>query len=97
MTRDLAIPPDIDRRVLAKAQQIGGDLTDPQAKIAAVQQFLLRNNSYSLTTDAGSGEPISNFILQRKVRPLRVFRVCRRDFAAVAPCADALCQRLLRA
>ena len=31
--RDLAIPRDIDRRVLAKAQQFGGGLTDPQEKI----------------------------------------------------------------
>ncbi len=64
--RDLAVPPDIDRRVLAKARQFGGSLTDPQDKVAAVQKFLLQNNAYSLTVNAGSGEPISSFILQRK-------------------------------
>ena len=64
--RDLAIPPDIDRRVLAKAREFGSGLTDSEAKISAVQKFLLQNNAYSLTVNAGSGEPISSFILQRK-------------------------------
>ena len=64
--RDLAVPPDIDRRVLAKAHEIGRGLTTPTEKIDAAVRFLLRNNQYSLTTDAGAGEPISNFILQRK-------------------------------
>jgi len=64
--RDLAIPNDIDRRVIAKAQEIGGVLSDPQDKVDAVEKFLLRNNTYSLTVDAGAGEPISSFILQRK-------------------------------
>ncbi len=64
--RDLAVPPDIDRRVLATAREIGRGLTTPTEKINATVRFLLRNNQYSLTTDAGSGEPISNFILQRK-------------------------------
>lgn len=64
--RDLAIPPDIDPRVTTKAREIGRDLAGPSEKIEAVEKFLLRNNAYSLTTNPGAGEPISNFILERK-------------------------------
>ena len=64
--RDLAIPQEIDPRVLAKAHEFGGGLTDPEDKIKAVTLFLERNNRYSLTVNPGSGDPISNFILQRK-------------------------------
>ena len=64
--RDLAIPRDIDPRVLAIAAKIGSGLTTPAQKIEAVVRFLHGNNQYSLTTDPGSGDPISNFILQHK-------------------------------
>ena len=64
--RDLAIPREIDLRVLAEARAFGGGLTDPQKKIKAVALFLERNNRYSLTVNPGAGDPISNFILQRK-------------------------------
>ncbi len=63
---DLVVPKEIDPRVIAKAKAVGAGLTDPQAKIYAVVRFLHENNHYSLTVDAGTGDPISNFILQRK-------------------------------
>ncbi len=66
MIRDLAVPPDVDRRVSALARQVTDKYAAPQAKINAVVRFLGVNNRYSLTVNPGSGEPISNFILQRK-------------------------------
>ena len=94
--RDLAMPRDIDRRVLAKAQEIRRRADDPQEKIEAVLKFLLRNNPYSLTTNAGSGRADLELHLAAQVRPLRVFRLRRRHPAARAGCPDALRQRLLR-
>ena len=63
---DLIVPKEIDPRVIARAKAVGAGITDPQAKINAVVRFLHENNHYSLTVDAGTGDPISNFILQRK-------------------------------
>jgi len=65
-TRDLIVPREIDSRVLAKAREIGRGLTTPAQKVEAVVRFLHGNNQYSLTTDPGSGDPISNFILLHK-------------------------------
>lgn len=64
--RDLVIPRDIDRRVLTKATEIGSGSTTDAKKIEAVVRFLHGNNQYSLTTDPGRGDPISNFILEHK-------------------------------
>lgn len=64
--RDLVVPKEIDPRVIALAKKTGVGLTDPQDKITAVVRFLHENNQYSLTVNAGAGDPISNFILQRK-------------------------------
>lgn len=72
-TRDLAIPHEIDPRVLAKARELGAGRTRPQDKIGAVTQFLYRNNRYSLTVNPGPGDPISNFILQRKAAHCEYF------------------------
>lgn len=71
--RDLAVPPDIDRRVLLKAHTVGDTKKTPADKITAMVRFLQRNNSYSLTVDPGPGEPISNFILQRKAAHCEYF------------------------
>ena len=64
--RDLVMPHEIDPRVIKEAHEFGGGLTDPQEKIKAVTLFLARNNRYSLTVSPGAGDPISNFILERK-------------------------------
>jgi len=71
--RDLAMPREIDPRVLAEAHQIGAGLTRPQDKIEAVTQFLRRNNRYSLTVNPGAGDPISNFILGHKAAHCEYF------------------------
>ena len=63
---DLVFPRDIDTRVLTVAKAIGqGHRTSPE-KVEAVITFLHGNNQYSLTTDPGRGDPISNFILMHK-------------------------------
>jgi len=71
--RDLAIPHEIDPRVLAKARELGAGLTRPQDKIEAVARFLERNNRYSLTVNPGPSDPISNFILQHKAAHCEYF------------------------
>ena len=71
--RDLVIPREVDPRVLAQAHEIGARLTRPQDKIEAVVEFLHRNNRYSLTVRPGSGDPISNFLLQRKAAHCEYF------------------------
>lgn len=64
--RDLTVPPDVDRRVSGLARQITAGHAAPQAKIDAIVRFLGTNNRYSLTVNPGSGEPISNFVLQHR-------------------------------
>jgi len=66
LVRDLAVPPDVDRRVSVLARQVSAGYATPQAKIDAIIRFLGTNNKYSLTVNPGSGEPISNFVLQHK-------------------------------
>ena len=64
--RDLVVPRDIDDRVVTKAREIGTGLASDAQKVEAVVLFLHGNNQYSLTTDPGHGDPISNFILEHK-------------------------------
>ena len=71
--RDLAVPPDINRRVLAKAHAVADHLQAPTDKITAIVRFLQTNNAYSLSVDPGTGEPISNFILQHKAAHCEYF------------------------
>ena len=71
--RDLAVPPDIDPRVLQKAHEVADSQQAPGDKITAIVRFLRTNNTYSLTVDPGAGEPISNFILQKKAAHCEYF------------------------
>jgi len=66
MGRDLTIPREIDPNVGLLAQKIGAGITGPQAKIEAVEDYLLRNNAYSLKANPGPGDPLSSFILGKK-------------------------------
>ena len=72
-TRDLVVPPDIDPRVIAIGHRLGIGHKTATDKIEAVVHFLYTNNHYSLTVDPGAGEPISNFILQRKAAHCEYF------------------------
>jgi transglutaminase-like putative cysteine protease len=71
--RDLAIPSEIDPRILTIAQKVGSKGMGAAAKIEAVVRFLQTNNRYSLTVNPGSGDPISNFILERKAAHCEYF------------------------
>ncbi len=71
--RDLVVPSDIDRRVVAKAHAVADKFPASQDKITVLVRFLQTNNSYSLTVDPGPGEPISNFVLQRKAAHCEYF------------------------
>ncbi len=73
LSRDMTVPPDIDKRVVAKAQEVTYAQKTPDAKITAVVRFLQANNSYSLTVNPGPGEPVSSFILQRKAAHCEYF------------------------
>ncbi len=71
--RDLAVPPQIDRRVVERARQLGAGQKTAEAKITALVRFLQANNSYSLTVNPGPGEPISGFVLGRKAAHCEYF------------------------
>ncbi len=72
-TRDLAVPSDIDPRVLALARQVAQGSATPAAKAAAVQRFFLENFHYSLTIHPGAGDPVSSFVLGRKAAHCEFF------------------------
>ena len=65
-------------------------------KITAVVRFLQTNNSYSLTVNPGPGEPISNFILQRKAAHCEYFASAAVIMLRAAGRPDPLRFRLLR-
>ena len=62
----LNVPPEIDPKVRELAQRIVGQEATPQRKIAQVVNYLTSEHNYSLTTDPGPGDPISNFLLEKK-------------------------------
>ncbi len=64
--RCLQVPLEIDPKVRAIARRIAAENADPRLRVEGVVRFLLRNNAYSLTTRRGTGDPVSNFILQGK-------------------------------
>lgn len=57
---------EIDPRVAQLAVVICESAPTPQQKIVAVINYLQSHNAYSLRVKPGHGDPISNFILQRK-------------------------------
>lgn len=71
--RDLAVPADVDPRVLALARQVTVGATTPAGKADAVQRFFLQNFQYSLTIHPGPGDPVSRFILERKAAHCEFF------------------------
>ena len=64
--RCLQVPPEIDPKVRAIARRIAAEDADPRRRVDDVVRFLMRNNAYSLTTQRGSRDPVSSFILERK-------------------------------
>ena len=62
----LQVPNEIDPRVHRLAESIGGVLPSAPRKIQAVTNYLMSHHRYSLRTDPGRGDPVSNFLLQQK-------------------------------
>jgi len=48
------------------AQRIGGHLDSPLERVQAVVKYLQDNHEYSLSTDPGQGDPVANFLLEKK-------------------------------
>lgn len=69
----LKVPPEIDAQVVALAAKIVSGLSDPREKVNAIQNYLLANNSYSLVTNPGDGDPVSSFILNKKAAHCEYF------------------------
>ncbi|MBI3268984.1 MAG: transglutaminase domain-containing protein [Planctomycetes bacterium] len=61
--RWLALPPDLDPRVRELARRVLGEAPDPRKKVEAVLRHLFATHAYSLTTDPGDGDPVTNFLL----------------------------------
>lgn len=61
-----AVPEDLDPKVRALARRITDGITDPADRAEAIVLYLIANHRYSDTTNPGSGDPVSNFLLQKK-------------------------------
>jgi len=62
----LAVPVNLNSRIRTLADNIAPQTARPQEKIKAVTQYLTTRYHYSLTTDPGNGDPVTNFLLQHK-------------------------------
>jgi len=71
--RLLAVPPSIDPRVGQLCREITGAISDPRRRILAIDRYLRSHHQYSLRVDIGRGDPISNFLLQRKAAHCEFF------------------------
>jgi hypothetical protein len=71
--RCLEVPPEISAEVHRLAEEIAGALSNPRDRVRAVEQYLNTHHSYSLETDPGRGDPVSNFLLQRKAAHCEYF------------------------
>jgi hypothetical protein len=63
--RCLDIPEAIDAQIWQLAKQIARGERDPFKRIAAIENYLQTNHAYSLTTDPGAGDPVTNFLLKK--------------------------------
>ncbi|MBV9469290.1 MAG: transglutaminase domain-containing protein, partial [Abitibacteriaceae bacterium] len=71
--KDLEVAKEVDPQVHELARRIGDGLSNPVEQVEAVQEYLMTHHSYSLSTQAGQGDPISNFLLQRKAAHCEYF------------------------
>jgi transglutaminase-like putative cysteine protease len=71
--RGLRLPNDLDPRVRDLARQIAGQLSKPADRAQAVEKYLRANHEYSLSTDPGPGDPVTNFLLQKKAAHCEYF------------------------
>ena len=77
--RCLALPEGADANkqrypaVRELARRIGGQLSTPQQRVQAVVEYLRNNHEYSTSINAGTGDPVANFLLDRKAAHCEYF------------------------
>ena len=71
--RCLVVPKDVDPKVITLSQSIVAGLPTPRERADAIIDYLKTHNAYSLTTDPGTGDPVSNFILKQKAAHCEYF------------------------
>ncbi len=64
--RCLAVPEDIDPRVVQLARKLVQDTDDPAKKADIITRFVSANNAYSLKINPPMGDRISDFILNKR-------------------------------
>lgn len=62
----LKIPDELDPRVRELASRIGKGADSDEAKVRAVEQYLIQNHAYSMNALFGRGDPISEFLLKKR-------------------------------
>ncbi len=64
--RWLQLPSEVDLRIEELAFTLTADVLHPAEKVEVIAAYLLQNNKYARTTTRGKGDPVSNFILEKK-------------------------------
>lgn len=64
--RYLQVPESVDARVRLLASAMNAQTETPPERIEAVVNYLQTHHQYSLKTTRGEGDPVSNFLLERK-------------------------------
>jgi len=71
--RCLEVPNEVAPEVRVLAEYIAGGLNNPRERVAVVEEYLRANHKYSLTTHSGAGDPVSNFLLDKKAAHCEYF------------------------
>jgi hypothetical protein len=69
--RALVVPAEVDARVAELARHVAGE-GDAATKVVRIQQYLRSNNAYSLSFQP-AGEPLSDFVLNKRAAHCQYF------------------------
>ncbi len=64
--RFLEVSPEVDERIRVLARQIVGDAKTAREKVSAVENYLISHHAYSLNARPGSGDKVSDFLLNKR-------------------------------
>lgn len=64
--RFLNVPPEVDPRVRALARRIVSSSKTASEKVRAIENYLISHHAYSLDARLGSGDKVSDFLLNRR-------------------------------
>ncbi|PQV64698.1 Transglutaminase-like superfamily protein [Abditibacterium utsteinense] len=67
------VPPEIDPQVSRLARRVAKNGATPAEKAAMLVDYLFKTNKYSLTFERGAGEPISDFVLNKRAAHCQYF------------------------